>query len=400
MDSLSKETEKRPQTAEAFASKLRANSEGLSELFRRALVIYSEHLPKFILLSFLTAIPFILLTISKVIYNLLEIGEVVEEGTVSMVITSLLSLSVFFAQIFYAAFLIGMTTWIVAQVLATPLRPVSLRAAFKKAKSRWKPLMGTVTLSTLLAMISWAVGFFIGGLAGCIVGAPLYFFVSHILAFVVGGFIALILGVYIGVYVSAIFALVAPSIVMEDLSGRKAFRRSIELVKRSFSTVFVTTILLYLVPAILASLIALGIGGIVKSMTNETKTEAAKSDAELGVTFGTDSVNITTKDDKIDSNDQADSKEKKEKKGFAPAVSEQLFELSWLPIVILISSLTSVVTALLYFKTRQAGGETMNDLLEQFEEEIDGPRSRWQQRVRDRLVQSGRITSSKKITTG
>jgi hypothetical protein len=58
------------------------------------------------------------------------------------------------------------------------------------------------------------------------------------------------------------------------------------------------------------------------------------------------------------------------------------------------------VTALLYFKTRQSGGETMNNLLEQFEEETDRPRSRWQERVRERLVQSGRITGSKKITTG
>jgi serine/threonine protein kinase len=404
MDSLSKEKEKRPQTAEAFASKLRANSEGMGELFRRALVIYSEHLPKFLLLAILMAIPFILLTISKVIYNLLEIGELVEKGAASMVITSLLSLSIFFAQIFYAAFLVGMTTWIVAQVLAAPLRPVNLRATFKKAKSRWKPLMGTVTLSTLLAMISWAIAFFISGIAAAIVGVPLYYFVSDILAYIVGGIIALVLGVYIGVYVSAIFMLITPSIMMEDLSGRKAFRRSIELAKRSFRTVFATALLVYFVPAILAFLIALGIGGIVKSITSEIDkpAEASKAEAEnnVGVSFGTKGVNITTKDDKIDSKEQAEAKMEKEKAGFAPAVSQQIFELLWLPIVILITSFTSVVTALLYFKTRQSGGETMNNLLEQFEEETDRPRSRWQERVRERLVQSGRITGSKKITTG
>jgi serine/threonine protein kinase len=403
MESLAKETAKRPLTAEGFASKLRANSEGLGELFRRALVIYSQHLPKFLLLAFLTALPLILLTILKVTYKLLEIGKVVDEGAVTLLINSLLGLSIFFVQIFYAAFLVGMTTWIVAQVLAAPLRPVRLRAALKKAVSRWKPLLGTVTLSTLLAMVSWAIAFTISSLAGALVGLPLYFFVSHALAFVIGGLICGIGGIYIGVYVSAIFMLVAPSIMMEKLSGRKAFRRSIELVKRSFRTVFATALVVYFVPFILAIVIALGIGGIVKSAAGEINQAQTASKTETGdvdFTFGTEGINVTTKEPENDSKEQTDAKAKKAKDGLAPAISQQIFELLWLPFVIMITSFTSVVTALLYFKTRQAGGETMNNLLEEFEEETDRPRSRWQERVRERLVQSGRVTGSKKISTG
>lgn len=403
MESLAKETEKRPQSAEAFASQLRANSEGLGELFRRALVIYSQHLPKFLLLAFLLAIPLVLLTISKVTYNLLEIGHVVEKGTVSMLINALLGLATFFVQIFYAAFLVGMTTWIVALVLAAPLRPVNLRAAHKKVKSRWKPLIGTVTLSTLLAMISWAVAFFVSSLAGLIVALPFYFFVAPIAAYIIGGIIALVGGIYIGVYVSAIFMLIAPSIMMEDIGARASFRRSINLTKRSFRTVFATAMIVYFVPAILAFLIAMGIGGIVKSITGEMNKseEVAKTEGEkdFDINFGSEGVNITTKDEKTDSKVQADSKAEKPKSGFAPAISEQIFALFWLPIVILITSFTSVVTALLYFKTRQAGGETMNNLLEKFEETDQTP-SRWQERVRERLVQSGRVTGSKKISTG
>ncbi|MBK8151540.1 MAG: hypothetical protein IPK58_25935 [Acidobacteria bacterium] len=69
-----------------------------------------------------------------------------------------------------------------------------------------------------------------------------------------------------------------------------------------------------------------------------------------------------------------------------------IFELLWALITVLISTITSIITALIYFKTRQAGGESMQDLLEQFEE-TEQPKPKWQQRVQDRLIQSGRITS-------
>ncbi|HEY0427238.1 MAG TPA: protein kinase [Pyrinomonadaceae bacterium] len=403
MDSLSKETEKRPLTAEGFASKLRANSEGLGELLRRALVIFSQHLPKFLLLAFLLGLPYILLTTLKVTYKLLEISKIVESGTVSTIINASLTLLAFFAQIFYAAFLVGMTTWIVAQVLAVPLRPISLRAAFKKVKSRWKSLTGTVTLSTLLAMGAWIAAFVASGIAGVIAGLPLYFFVSKILAFIVGGLITVVGGVWLGVYVSAMFMLIAPSIMMEELNMRASFRRSIMLVKRSFRTVFATAFLVYFVPVILGLIIALGISGIVKSVALELNPPQASStgakEENYGVKYGSGGITVTTDDAENDSNDKSDAAPEKAKEGVAPLVSAQIFEFLWLPIVVLIQSFTSVVTALLYFKTRQAGGERLQDLLEKFEES-ESPPSRWQERVRERLVQSGRVTGSKKVTSG
>ena len=402
MESLAKETEKRPQTAEGFASKLRANSEGLGELLRRALVIFSQHLPKFLLLAFLLGLPYILLTVLKVAYKLLEIGKVIESGTASVAINASLTLLAFFAQIFYAAFLVGMTTWIVAQILAVPLRPISLRAAFKKTGSCWKSLTGTVTLSTLLSMLAWIVGFFVSGLAGCLIGLPLYFFVSHILAFVVGAIIATLGGVWFGIYISAIFMLIAPSIMMEELSMRAAFRRSIKLANRSLRTVFATASIAYFVPVVLGFIIAIAVAGIVKSVAAEiSKTPGASpigTEENFGVKYGPGGITVTTDEEKTDSKEKADAAEKA-KEGVVPQVSAQLFELLWLPIVVLIHAFTSVVTALLYFKTRQAGGERLQDLLEKFEE-TETPPSRWQERIRERLVQSVRVTSSKKISTG
>jgi hypothetical protein len=71
---------------------------------------------------------------------------------------------------------------------------------------------------------------------------------------------------------------------------------------------------------------------------------------------------------------------------------ETLQTLLMLPIQILLTSLSSIIVALLYLKTRQAGGETLRDLFVQFEES-EHPRKKWQERVRNRLIQSGRITS-------
>jgi hypothetical protein len=57
-----------------------------------------------------------------------------------------------------------------------------------------------------------------------------------------------------------------------------------------------------------------------------------------------------------------------------------------------VTSFTAIIVALLYLKTRQAGGETIQDLVTKFEDS-EHPRKKWQERVRQRLIQSGRITS-------
>ncbi len=396
MSALSKDVAERPPTAEAFASKLRANAEGLGELCRRSLVIYSEHLPQFLLVAFMTAIPFLLLTILKVSFKFLELSEVVKDGIFSSIFGSFLGIAAFFVQIFCAAFLVGVTTWIVAQILAFPLRPISLRAAFKEAEKHWKPFAGTVTLSTLLALLSWGIGFIVGGLISLVVSLPLYFFVSQALAIAVGAIIAILGAVCFGLYASAIFMLIAPSIMMEHFSGRVAFRRSVELAKRSFWTVFSTSLLVYVVPGVLAFTIAIATAAIVKSVSNELKdnketSEVKPENEDLSVKVGAGGIKITNDGEKNASDEQAE-KTQKIMKSINSEISSQIFELIWLPIIILISSFTSVITALLYFKTRQAGGESMSDLLEQFED-AERPRSNWQKRIRQRLEQSGKLTS-------
>lgn len=399
--SLHKMPENRPQTAEAFASKLRSESEGLGTLLRRALVLYSEGLPKFLLISLLLGIPSVFLTLVSIGLRFLLAFEVVSNSYFVGFISGSISLTIFFVQIFYSALLVGMTTWIIAQALATPLRPISIRATFRKAKERWKPLLGTVTLSTLLAILSIVGGLCIGVIVSLIIGLPIYYFTDNkIIPIIIGSVFGLAGLLIIGVGVTALVSLVAPSVMMESVRGIAAFKRSIELVRRAFGTVFATSLLVYIVPVALTIIVGLTINGMMKNFEkteNSVKPPVAEQTSEkkndVYVQFNEDGFAIG------DSTEKGDSDEKSMADKIRSTVKQGLFELIQLPIIILLSSFTSVITALLYFKTRQAGGETMVELLEQFEE-TEQPKSGWQKRVQKRVLQSGKLTSNKKVSSG
>lgn len=374
---MAKNPEERPQTAEALASELRSSSEGLGTLLQRAMVIYSQRIQKFLQIAFLLAIPSIILTIIGVALRFLAAADVLGDGLLVGIISGILGLITFFVQISYAALLVGMTTWIVAQVLAAPLRPISVKAAFGQVKQRIKPLLKTVTVSTLLSML---------GTLFCLLP---------------------------GIFLSSRYMLIAPSIMMEGISGRTAFKRSIELGKRSYRTVFATAVLVYAVPIFLALTIGLAVGGILNAFdpkppaekpaaTENVKDENAAENNEKaekpkekgrrgGFSFGK-GFSITT-------DDGSEDKEKTMAGNLRVALRQGIFELLWSPIVILLSSFTSVLTALLYFKTRQAGGESMQGLLHQFEE-AECSTSKWRNRVRQRLLQSGRTTGGRRFTGG
>jgi hypothetical protein len=55
--------------------------------------------------------------------------------------------------------------------------------------------------------------------------------------------------------------------------------------------------------------------------------------------------------------------------------------------------LIAIMTALLYLKVRQLGGERLKDVLDQFEQE-EVPQTRWQKRMRERLTASSHSTRS------
>jgi hypothetical protein len=154
---------------------------------------------------------------------------------------------------------------------------------------------------------------------------------------------------------------------------------------------------MFLVPFLVSGLTAFLINRTVKSFEEPVaesavvKQESAppaadakpeNQDEQINISFGTNK-NIAIKDT---------DEPKDMGKRLRSAVSDALTQVLMLPVTILVGSFSSIVIALLYLKTRQAGGESMQDLLSQFEE-TDQPDSNWQKRVRQRLIQSGRITS-------
>jgi len=136
------------------------------------------------------------------------------------------------------------------------------------------------------------------------------------------------------------------------LRGRAAMKRSRELYKRSRRTVFAIVLIHVGVPVLMNTIAALLLVAVVKAL-NPSGTLHANS---------------------------------------AVTIAQQLISL---PITILFSSLASVVAALLYWKTRLAGGETMKQALLRFGPG-DAPAGRAQKRPRTRArtsMRSGRGSS-------
>jgi serine/threonine protein kinase len=369
---LAKNIEERPPTAEAFASEMRSYSEGIGSVFQRAVIIYSQHFTTFLTVAFLTLLPWLVLSLINSVIEIGQLFEVIDDGILMTIAKVSLQIIGFFVQIFSGAFLVGIVSWLIAQALAMPLRAINTKFAVDEVKKRWKPLLKTVTVSSLLTMIAMPF---------CIIP---------------------------GVWLSARFMLIPPSVMLEGLSGREAFRRSAELSKRSFRTVFGTAFLMFVLPMLLATFLSgaiIGIAGGFNDSGSSDKSKVEKKDSEDGemkvrvngaeIKIGGKTSDNSVKDSD-DSDDDDSPKEKdpvKEKQKFRVKLATNIFTLLWLPIVALVSSFVSVITALLYFKTRLAGGESMQDLLQKFEAADSEKTSKWQNRIRERLQQSGRVTS-------
>jgi serine/threonine protein kinase len=362
-EALAKNIDERPPTAEAFAAEMRSYSEGIGTLFQRAVILYSQHFKTLLSVAFLTLLPWIVLSLFSSIIEIGQLFEVIEDSVLISIGKGSIQFISFFVQIFSTAFLAGIISWLIAQALAMPLRAINTKFAVGELKKRWKPLLKTVTVSSLISMIAMPF---------CIIP---------------------------GVWLSARFMLIPSSVMLEDLSGRAAFRRSAELSKRSFRTVFGTSFLLFFLPLILASFIStsiIGIAGGFNETGNSDKTKVEKNDDNGEDDNSNLNIKVNGTEYNIGDKDSADSDKKnpaKEKQKFRVKMATNIFTILWLPIVILLSSFASVLTALLYFKTRLAGGESMQDLLSKFEDADSQKTTKWQNRIRERLQQSGRITS-------
>lgn len=225
MSALSKNPAERPPTAFALASTLRAESEGIGALYRRAFALYSEYFPKFLRLSFLAHIPVIVTTL--MVIGVMIAGRQMPGGTVrnvvmacAMVIIGLLKLV---AVTVAGGVISGVTAVIITQLTAAPLRPVELRVAFRVLRQRWRPFLKT------MLMVTWRI---------------------------LLGFVLLFIP---GLIVMVRYSLYAPVVLIEGLEGKAAMKRSRELASRSWRTIIIVTILQIVIPSIISG----GLGALV-----------------------------------------------------------------------------------------------------------------------------------------
>ena len=361
---LSKDPEYRPQSAEAFATVLRSRSEGIWDLLRRSGMIYTEYMPKFLGISLLLYLPFTIVTLVFVSVNLFYFSTH-EATTTAMFVNGVFQFLIAFAGFFCGYLVVGATTWTVNQILAVPLRPVHIKPGIVAMWKNWKRLIGTGILSTVLTFVGYAFCFF-----------P-------------------------GLALSVLLALVAPVVMMEALRGFAAMKRSKELVLRSLRTTTAAVAILFFVPLAIGGTTGLVVALSVKAIADaKDKIETAQKNRTEG-----DESASETRAEKIPLSEDldisvgnrnrvsiSDENENTMSHRLRRVAQESLTSLIMLPIQILLTSLSSIIIALLYLKTRQAGGENLNDLFAQFEES-EQPRKKWKERVRQRLLQSGRVTS-------
>ena len=158
--------------------------------------------------------------------------------------------------------------------------------------------------------------------------------------------IGLILLVIPGIILFINYSLYAPVVMMEHLKGWAALKRSRALVKRARLTVMAVIFVQWAIPFITSLITMALIGGFLKLILNVER---------------------------------------------APELANKIVGVITALLNVLFIPLISTLTALLYLKTRQIGGETLREALSQFEEE-DAPRSKWQQRMREGLQSSSHST--------
>jgi serine/threonine protein kinase len=145
------------------------------------------------------------------------------------------------------------------------------------------------------------------------------------------GFVLLIIP---GVVMMVKYSLYAPVVLMEGLEKRAALKRANELSRRSRRTVMALLAIQFCLPFIMGALVGF--------------------------------LSVKAQGGNIHIGSQSAGR-------LAP-----LFNIVTVPLI-------SITTALLYLKMRQLGGETFKETLEQFDN-VEAPRSRWQERMRRRLT--------------
>jgi serine/threonine protein kinase len=218
LSALDKDPARRPPTAMSLANGLRAHSQGIGSVYRRAFALYSEHFPVIVRLSALAHLPLILVVLITLGLGLARVETLGPAGIALAVVFRLLNP---LATLLAATIISGVLTMLAVQWEVAPLKVLPLRWAFDFVRRRRGSLFKTAVLSLIQVLL---------------------------------GFVLLILP---GFVIWALQSFWAPVVLMEGIDGREAFRRSRQLAARCRWAVGLTVVLQLLVPAIMQAMLGM-----------------------------------------------------------------------------------------------------------------------------------------------
>ncbi|MBI4852095.1 MAG: serine/threonine protein kinase [Acidobacteria bacterium] len=132
---LAKLPESRPISAASFASALRANSEGAGKLLQQALIVYSEHFWKFIRISLISYIPFIIVLVLHLVNEFQPKQSLLSSRNTEDIALILRLLMILSGQIAISVNS-GMFVPVLVQLQLAPLQNIYTSAVLKEFKKR------------------------------------------------------------------------------------------------------------------------------------------------------------------------------------------------------------------------------------------------------------------------
>jgi serine/threonine protein kinase len=319
--SLDKDPARRPPSAAAFAASLRARSERYLSFLRSVQGVLADRFGVLFRISLLAHLPLLLGSALLVL-----LGWALGPERQGLKVRTLASLTFAFGWMMGLAGNAAVSEPVIMQALVAPRRPVWLKALFQGLRGRIRAFIRTL----LPFLVALTVPF-----------APLLLlprrWATAALLVAAAGTLWLALRL-------DSFWFLSEAVIVEGLEGRAAHRRSRELARASRRHLPAMQRLGYLgfgLMAVLVSLVVLG-----ANVVGGRLGPALAGAGALG------------------------------RAGLAWAVAT--------PVVALLMPLVTVPFALLYFRTREAGGEPLDQILSEFERRALPPSS-WQMRLRDRL---------------
>ncbi len=343
---MAKNAEDRPASAAGFASALRARSEGLGATLRRAFILYTEHFGTFLLISLIAFIPTILAKLYETSIDEISPGPLLLAfvfGFAAFLITFAVS--------------IGLIVPAVAHLLVRPLSPIRIRGAVRRLVERFQPFawasarfygrLIAVILSVAL-LIGIGVGlaqvdapdstpppaaaeggqaFEAGKEAGAAAAKSPVVKAVAIGALLAGVAILLVWLFWIVRSVPKIVGalLYGPAVIMEEIGGSRAIARSRELAARIRRPLFGWTALLAV---------------------------------WFGVDIATEGFLLNPQNPRLE------------------GLGELAYVTASLSLSVLVHPIVIAGLALLYFKARQTDGETLADILKDYEKDLPAPEYR------------------------